>query len=137
MRLTPDECPVIHAMAQVYQRADSSRTQIGGRDRNKRRLGRRLVDHDPLPQRRDGLPEMLQFAPPEAKEMMIDYYDFFAVAMKQKVEGRKRGWNDCDFQPATREFNPTGLTIRFRTTEDGKMTGSRKWSVGIRVARGG
>ncbi len=75
------------------------------------------------------IPEgMLQFVPPEAKEMMIDYYDFFAVAMKQKVRGRRRGWNDCDFVDHTREFNPTGLTIRFRITDDGKMTGRRSWS---------
>lgn len=73
--------------------------------------------------------EMLQFAPPEAKEWMIDYYDFFAVAEKQKVQGRKRDGNDCNFVEHTREFNPTGLTIRFRITDDGKMTGSRKWSV--------
>jgi len=73
---------------------------------------------------------MLQLVPPEARGMMIDYYDFFAVAMKQKVQGRRRGWHDCDFVGHTREFNPTGLTIRFRITEDGKMTGSRSWSVG-------
>lgn len=74
--------------------------------------------------------EMLQFVPPEAKEMMIDYYDFFAVARKQQVQGRKRGWNDCNFVEDTREFNPTGLTIRFQITDEGKMTGSRRWSVG-------
>ncbi len=72
--------------------------------------------------------EMLKFAPPEAQEFMIDYYDFFAVAKKQQVQGRKRGWNDCNFVEDTREFNPTGLTIRFRITDDGKMTGSRRWS---------
>jgi hypothetical protein len=73
--------------------------------------------------------EMLQFVPPEAKEMMIDYYDFFAVARKQKAPGRRRGWNDCNFVDDTREFNPTGLTIRFQITDEGKMTGSRRWSV--------
>ncbi len=74
--------------------------------------------------------EMLQFVPAGAKGMMIDYYDFFAVAMKQKAQGSRRGWNDCNFVDHTREFNPTGLTIRFQITDEGKMTGSRKWSVG-------
>ena len=73
--------------------------------------------------------EALAFVPAEAKEMMIDYYDFFALAMKQKVQGRKRGSNDCNFQPATKEFNPGALTIRFRITDEGKMEGSREWSV--------
>ena len=31
-----------------------------------------------------------QFVPPQAQEMMIDYYDFFAAAEKQTVSGRKR-----------------------------------------------
>lgn len=74
--------------------------------------------------------EMLQYVPAEAKEMMIDYYDFFAVARKQQVQGRKRGWNDCDFVADEKEFNPSGLTIRFQITEDGEMTGQRRWSVG-------
>ncbi len=73
--------------------------------------------------------EMLAFAPPEAKEMMIDYYDFFAVAKKQEVEGRKRGWNDCNFQSDSKEINVTPSTIRFRITDDGKMKGNRRWSV--------
>jgi hypothetical protein len=73
--------------------------------------------------------EMLQFAPPEAREMMIDYYDFFAGSEKQEVNGRKRGWNDCNFQPDTKEISPTQLSIRFRITEDGKMKGSRRWAV--------
>jgi hypothetical protein len=73
--------------------------------------------------------EMLQFVPAEAQEMMIDYYDFFAIARKQKVQGKKRGWNDCDFGDDEKEFNPSGPTIRFRITEDDKMTGKRSWSV--------
>jgi len=73
--------------------------------------------------------EMLQFVPAEAKGMMIDYYDFFAVAKKQEAQGRRRGWNDCNFVDDTREFNPMGLTIRFQITDEGKMTGSRTWSV--------
>jgi len=73
--------------------------------------------------------EMLQFVPAEAKGMMIDYYDFFAVAKKQEAQGKRRGWNDCNFVDHTREFNPTGLTIRFQITDEGEMTGSRTWSV--------
>jgi hypothetical protein len=73
--------------------------------------------------------EMLQFVPPQAQEMMIDYYDFFVVAKKQQVEGKRRGWNDCKFEDDEKEFNPSGLTIRFRITDDGKMTGSRRWTV--------
>ena len=72
--------------------------------------------------------EMLAFAPPEAKEMMIDYYDFFALAEKQSVNGRKRGWNDCNFQPDSKEVNPAQLSIRFRITDEGKMKGRREWS---------
>lgn len=73
--------------------------------------------------------EMLQSFPTEAMGMMVDYYDFFAVAMKQKAHGRRRGWNDCNYVDHVREFNPTGLTIRAQITDDGKMTGSRSWSV--------
>jgi hypothetical protein len=73
--------------------------------------------------------EMMQFVPAQAQEMMIDYYDFFAVARKQEVRGRKRGFNDCNFVEDTKEFNPSGLTIRFRITEDGEMKGQRSWSV--------
>ena len=73
--------------------------------------------------------EMLQFVPAQAQEMLIDYYDFFAVAKKQQVKGRKRGWNDCNFVDDEKEVNPSGLTIRFRINEDEKMTGSRRWSV--------
>jgi hypothetical protein len=73
--------------------------------------------------------EMLQFVPAQARDMMIDYYDFFVVAKKQKVRGRKRGWNDCNFVDDEKEFNPSGLTIRFRITDDEKMTGSRRWTV--------
>lgn len=76
------------------------------------------------------IPEaMLQFAPPEAKEMMIDYYDFFACADRQTVSGRKRGWNDCDFQPDSKEVNPAQLSVRFRITDEGKMEGRCEWSV--------
>ena len=73
--------------------------------------------------------EMLQFVPAQAQEMLIDYYDFFAVAKKQHVKGRKRGWNDCNFVDDEKEVNPSGLTIRFRITDDEKMTGRRRWSV--------
>ncbi len=72
---------------------------------------------------------MLQFAPPEAKEMMIDYYDFLALAEKQTVSGRRRGWNDCIYKAVSKEVNAAQLAIRFRITDDGKMTGSRKWTV--------
>ncbi len=73
--------------------------------------------------------EMLQFVPAQAQEMLIDYYDFFAVAKKQKVTGRKRGWNDCNFVDGEKEINPSALTIRFRITEDDEMSGRRRWSV--------
>jgi hypothetical protein len=73
--------------------------------------------------------EMMQFVPAQAQEMLIDYYDFFVVAKKQSVEGKRRGWNDCKFADDEKEFNPSGLTIRFRIDDDGKMTGSRRWTV--------
>lgn len=73
--------------------------------------------------------EMLQFVPAEAQDMLIDYYDFFAVAKKQKVHGRKRGWNDCNFVEDEKEVSPSQLTIRYRITDDEKMTGRRRWSV--------
>jgi hypothetical protein len=73
--------------------------------------------------------EMMQFAPPEVHEMMIDYYDFFAVARDQEVRGRHRDGNDCVFKADTKEVNPFPLTVRFRITDEGKMKGSRKWSV--------
>ncbi|MFH1965932.1 MAG: hypothetical protein ABIJ42_10395 [Acidobacteriota bacterium] len=75
--------------------------------------------------------EMLAFAPPEAKEMMIDYYDFFALAGKQEVRGRKRGWNDCSFTSDSKEINPANVAIRFRITDEGKMTDSRRWTVNV------
>jgi hypothetical protein len=73
--------------------------------------------------------EMLQFVPAQAQEMLIDYYDFFAVAKKQTVQGRKRGWNDCNFEEDEKEFSPSQLTIRYRITDDGEMNGRRRWSV--------
>jgi len=75
--------------------------------------------------------ELLVFAPPEAQEMMIDYYEFFPVAEKQVVQGRKRGWNDCKFTSDSKEIAPSNFAIRFRIDDEGKMTGSRSWSVHV------
>ncbi len=75
--------------------------------------------------------EFLAFAPPEAQEMMIDYYEFFPLAEKQVVQGRKRGWNDCKFTPDSKEVAPSNFAVRFRIDDEGRMTGSRKWSVKV------
>lgn len=75
--------------------------------------------------------ELLAFAPPEAQEMMVDYYEFFPLAEKQVVQGRKRGWNDCKFASDSKEVSPSNFAIRFRIDEDGRMTGSRRWSVKV------
>ncbi len=75
--------------------------------------------------------ELLVFAPPEAQEMMIDYYEFFPVAEEQVVQGRKRGWNDCKFSSDSKEISLSSFSIRFRIDDEGKMTGSRKWTVKV------
>ena len=72
--------------------------------------------------------EMLALVPPEAREVMVDYYEFFTIAQKQEVHGRKRGWHDCIFKPDTREFDPGSLAISFLVTKGGKMSGSRNWA---------
>jgi hypothetical protein len=41
--------------------------------------------------------EMLVFAPPEVRDLMIDYYDFFAVAIKQNDK-----WVRCEQKPDRR-----------------------------------
>jgi hypothetical protein len=71
--------------------------------------------------------EMLAFAPPEAKDVMVDYYDFIAVAKKQRVHGRKRGYNECNYISDTKEINPARIVIRYRIADDGSMTGKRRW----------
>ena len=70
--------------------------------------------------------ELLYMAPPEARDVLVDYYDFFAFSPGMQVHGRSRESNDCFFRDVTRDIQPT-ITIRSRIAEDGSMAGSRRW----------
>ncbi len=72
--------------------------------------------------------ELLYLAPPEAKDLMIDYYDFFAISEKKKIYGRRRN-DDCLFKQDDKEIYPANIVIRFRIADDGSMTGRRRWKV--------
>lgn len=71
--------------------------------------------------------EMLVFVPLEVREMIIDYYNFFALSRDQTVRGKVRN-DDCQFEAAEKDIGISQLTLRFKITDDGKMDGERSWS---------
>jgi hypothetical protein len=72
--------------------------------------------------------KMNKIAPPEVKDLLHDYYDFFLVAPSLDIHGRVRGPDDCrDWTEADKNLQLCSIQIRY-LMEEGRMSGKANWT---------
>lgn len=72
--------------------------------------------------------KMNAIAPPEVKDLLHDYYDFFLVSPDIEIHGRQVGKNCKGYVEATQNLQLCHMEIRFLRKENGDMSGDVSWS---------